>query len=180
MWFQNARRKCNKWWSSMLSLRLSFFTQNTPFTLITNITINITNIYFQMKLVLNYNSHIFTSINSLTKVSLHNVTRGILHNTWGGSHWPFHLQIPPGALNMTTNSGEPGFTLDLLPKFYLDTSRFQYISKNPFVFCRIYLTCFLFTSRIWNSKPEEWGWQFNISVFILTSPLVKRLLDLTT
>lgn len=47
---------------------------------------------------------LLTSINSLTKGPLHNVTRGIFHNTWGGSHWPFHLQIPPGALNMTTNS----------------------------------------------------------------------------
>lgn len=67
--------------------------------------------------------YIPTSINSLTKVSpLHNVTRGIFHNTWGGSQWPFHLEIPPGALNMTTNSGEPGLTLDLLPKFCSDTA----------------------------------------------------------
>lgn len=65
---------------------------------------------------------IFTSTNSLTKVPLHNVTRGIFHNTWGGSQRPFHLQIPPGALNMTTNSREPGLTLDLLPKFCSDTA----------------------------------------------------------
>lgn len=31
------------------------------------------------------------------------MTRGIFHNTRGGSWWPIHLQIPPGALNMTTN-----------------------------------------------------------------------------
>lgn len=62
------------------------------------------------------------SINSHSKVPLHNVTRGIFHNTRGGSQRPFHLKIPPGALNMTTNSREPGLTLDLLPKFCSDTA----------------------------------------------------------
>lgn len=63
-----------------------------------------------------------SSINGLVNIPLHNVTRGVFHNTQGGSQWPFHLQIPPGALNMTTNSREPGLPLDLLPKFCCDTS----------------------------------------------------------
>ena len=69
-----------------------------------------------------FSPSIFTSINSLTQVLLHNVTRGIFLNTWGGSQWPLHLQIPPGALNMTTNCREPGLTLDLLHKFCWDTA----------------------------------------------------------
>lgn len=50
------------------------------------------------------------------------MTRGIFHNTWGGSQWPFHLQIPPGALNMTTNCGEPGLTLDFVTQILLGYS----------------------------------------------------------
>ena len=61
------------------------------------------------------------------------MTRGIFHNTWGGSKWPFHLEIPPGALNMTTNSRKPSLTLDLLPKFYLDTAD-TCCYREPFIF----------------------------------------------
>lgn len=118
--------------------------------------------------------YIPTSINSLTKVSpLHNVTRGIFHNTWGGSQWPFHLEIPPGALNMTTNSGEPGLTLDLLPKFCSDTADTGWHLDLDFYIISV---CFF----VFFKKAKNWSWNSNPSVFVSASPQAKRLPDLTT
>lgn len=127
--------KCNSYWES----------HNTDFYIIVFTKLNFNKyIMFCLSLLLSF-THSFP---------LHNVTWGVFHHTWGGYQWPLHLRIPPGFLNMTTNSRVPGFTLDLLPKFNLAMHKCHALrSTNNWY--RFSLTLATFSSDCYNSSLEK-------------------------